>query len=175
MIRPLLSLLIVLCCALPGCGYTTGSLLPSKYRYISVEPFKNNVGYLNENVRGLYIPLLETKVHDAIVSRFEIDGHLKIAPSDRANLILRGSLTSFDRDDIRLTDSQNVEQYRLRITIDMVLIDPATGEEIWRESGFAGEASYYRAGPQAKSEDAALQDALTNLSRRVVERTLENW
>ena len=160
---------------LSGCGYTTGSLLPSNLRTIHVDPFGNKVEFVNENVRGLYVPLLETKTHDAIVNRFEIDGHLKIAPSDRANLVMKGELTGFDRDDIRLIDSQNVQQYRLRITVSLVLIDPADGKELWRENGFSGEATYYTTGPQARSEDAALQDALADLSRRVVERTLENW
>jgi hypothetical protein len=167
--------LIVGALLISGCGYTTGNLLPSNYRRISIEPFQNKVAYLNENERGLYIPLLEVRAHDAIVNRFQIDGHLKISKSDQADLILKGSLVSFDRDDIRLSDSQSVDQYRLRITLALTMIDTATGKELWTESGFSGEANYFTSGAQAKSEDAALQDALTDLSRRVVERTLEDW
>lgn len=162
-------------CVFAGCGYTTGSLLPSNYRMINIEAFKNSIAYLNENKRGLYIPLLEVKAHDAIARRFQIDGHLKLAPEDRADLILKGELIGFYRDDIRLIDDANVEQYRVRVTVSLVLIDPATGLELWRESSFSGEGTYYTTGPQARSEEAALQDALTDLGRRVVERTLENW
>lgn len=174
MIRPIFFLAIA-AAFLSGCGYTTGSMLPSNYRTIAIEPFKNSIAYLNENVRTLYVPLLEVKAHDAIVSRFEIDGHLKISRSDRATLILKGELIAFDREEVRLIDADNVEQYRLRITVSLVLIDPASGEELWREPGFAGEATYYTSGPLAKSEDTAMQETLTDLSRRVVERTLENW
>lgn len=158
-----------------GCGYTTGSLLPSNYRTISVEPFKNNVAYLDENVRRLYIPLLEVKVRDTVVSRFRIDGHLKVAKEGSGDLILKGTLLSFDRDDIRVSENEQVQQYRLRVTVALVLIDAATGQELWSEPSFAGEASYYTSGAQAKSEDAAIQDALVDLGRRIVERTLENW
>ncbi len=159
-----------------SCGYSTGNLLPSNYRAISVEQFKNKVGYLNEERRGLYIPLLENKAHDAVVTRFQIDGHLKIAPSERADLILRGDLTGFEREELRLSDNLDVQEYRLRITLSLTLIDPSNpNEPLWVEPSFSGEATFHTVGPQAKSESAALEDALTDLSRRVVERTLENW
>ena len=160
---------------LGGCGYTTGSLLPSNFRAISIEPFKNKVGYLNENVRGLYIPLLEVKAHDAVVSRFQTDGHLKVADSSRADLILQGELIAFDREDLALDDNQGVTEYRVRITVALKLMNPATGKEEWSEPSFSGEATYHTSGAQAKSESVALQDALDDLSRRIVERTIENW
>ena len=160
---------------LSGCGYTTGSLLPSNYRTVAIEPFKNKVGYLNENTRGLYVPLLENKVHDNVASRFQFDGHLKVVPAGRADLVLKGELTGFDREELRLTDNQDVQEYRLRITVAITLVDQTTDKPVWEEPSFSGEATYFVSGPQAKSESAALDDALTDLSRRIVERTLENW
>ncbi len=171
-----------LCCALlagmlaiSGCGYSTGNLLPSNYRVISIEAFKNKIGYLNENVRGLYVPLLEVKTHDAVVSRFQMDGHLKVGKPDQADLILQGNLIGFDREDVRTDENNNVSEYRVRITVALKLIDTATGDTVWEEPSFSGEETYFLTGPQAKSESVALQDALTDVSRRIVERTLENW
>ena len=68
MSRFLLSILLVLTIA--GCGYTTGSLLPGNYRKIAIQPFKNKISYVNENVRALYVPALETNVRTAIIDRF---------------------------------------------------------------------------------------------------------
>lgn len=167
--------LFALALLVSGCGYTTGSLLPSNYRTIHIDSFKNKIGYLNESNRELYIPLLENKVHDSIVQRFQNDGHLKVERDGQTDLLLKGELTRFEREELRVDNNQNVIEYRLRATINMVLIDPSTDKEIWKEDGFAGEATYYLSGPQSKSESAALEDMLTDLSRRVVERTLENW
>ena len=158
-----------------GCGYTTGSLLPSNFRTIYVEPFKNNVGYVSEATRGVYIPLLETKVHTAVINRFQFDGHLKVNGSDHADLVLKGNLIEFNRDELRLTDNKDVQEYRIRITMSLTLTDPVSGQIVWTEPSFSGEATYFTTGPQAKPESAALDDALTDLSRRVVERTIENW
>ena len=170
--RKLLLGLVVL---LSGCGYTTGSLLPSNYHTINIEAFKNKIGYLNESRRELYIPLLENKVHDNVIQRFQNDGHLKVERSGSTDLVLKGELIGFEREELRVDNNQNVTEYRLRITVNIDLIDPATEKEIWRESSFSGEATYYLTGPQSKSESVALTDALTDLSRRIVERTLENW
>ena len=158
-----------------GCGYTTGSLLPSNYRTVYVEPFKNKVGYVSEASRGIYIPLLETKVHSAVVNRFQFDGHLKIKNSEQADLVLKGELIAFERDELRLTDNQDVQEYRIRITMSLAMVDVATGQNFWSEPSFSGEATYFTSGPQVRSESAALDDALLDLSRRVVERTIENW
>ena len=158
-----------------GCGYTTGSLLPANYRTLYVEPFKNSVGYVSEASRGIYIPLLETKVHSSVVNRFQFDGHLKIKDSDKADLILKGELVAFEREELRLTDNKDVQEYRIRITMSLVMVDAVTGQNFWSEPSFSGEATYFTSGAQARSETAALDDALLDLSRRVVERTIENW
>ena len=164
-----------MCMAFAGCGYTTGSLLPSNYRTLHVENFKNKVGYVSDTSRGNYIPLLETKVHDAVVNRFQFDGHLKIKNSDQADLVLTGELIGFERDELRLSDNEDVQEYRIRVIMSLTMTDMATGEPLWTEPSFSGEATYFITGPQAKSEAAALEDALTDLSRRAVERTIENW
>ena len=161
---------------LPGCGYTTSSLLPAKYRTIYIPPFKNNITYVAEGPRGLYIPLLESRAREKIVDRFLFNGSLRIAKSeDTADMILKGELTGFDRQDLRLTESQEVQEYRLQITVSLTMLDPDKPDPLWTESSFTGEATYFTTGPEARSESAALEDALTDLARRVVERTVEAW
>lgn len=166
---------VLLLVGLSGCGYTTGSLLPGNYRIIAIEPFKNNVGFVAENSRRLYVPLLESKVRAAIIDRFNFDGHLRVKESQKADLILKGELTGFDREELRLSDNQDVQEYRIRITVSLTLIDPAVEEPVWVEPSFSGETTYFTTGPQAKSEADALEDALIDVSRRIVERTIENW
>ena len=161
--------------AMSGCGYTTGSILPSNYRTLHVKPFNNKVEFVNENVRGLYVPQLETKVRTSIIERFQLDGHLRLENSDKSDLTLQGDLIGFERDDLRIDQNQNVQEYRLRIIVSLSMIDNATGETFWSEPSFAGESTYFLTGPQAKSESEALNDALTDISRRAVERTIENW
>jgi hypothetical protein len=174
MLRFSLSLLLVLT-LFSGCGYTTGSLLPAKYRRISVEPFLNKVNNIDENNNILYIPNLETNVRTAIIDRFLFDGNLRIADSDKADLVLTGALLGIAQDTLRQDVNQNVQEYRVRVIVSLTMTDRTTGKVLWTEPSFDGETNYYLSGPQAISQSTAVANALTDLATRVVERTVEDW
>jgi len=174
MARVFLCILLVL--SIAGCGYTTGSLLPAKYRKIAIQPFENKVNNLEEGGGDvLYVPALETKVRTAVIDRFLFDGNLHIAEADKADLVLNGALTGVAQDTLRQDTNQNVQEYQIRIIVSLVLTDRATGKVVWKEPSFTGETTYFLTGTQATSQSAAIDAALTDLATRVVERTVENW
>ncbi len=173
MARFLLSIMLVL--SMAGCGYTTGSLLPSNYRKIAILPFENKVTYINENIQGLYVPQLEGNVRTAIIDRFLFDGHLRIANPDKADLVLSGTLISFEQDALRQDTNQNVQQFRARVTVSLTMTDTATGLVLWTEPSFSGESTYFTTGTQTTTQSAAIDKALTDLATRVVERTVNYW
>ena len=173
MMKAFLWALVVLTIA--GCGYTTGSLLPSNYRKIAIQPFQNKIAYVDENNSGLYVPHLETNVRTSIIDRFLFDGNLRIADPDKADLVLNGELINIVQDTLRQDVNQNVQEYRITIVVSLTLTDPATGKVLWKEPSFAGETTYFLTGTQAQSQSAAIDAALTDLATRVVERTVENW
>jgi hypothetical protein len=165
--------------AISGCGYTTGSLLPAHLKTIAIENFANKIPITDEisdrNRYKTYRPLLEVDVTRTIIDRFIFDGHLKVVQRKDANLILEGALVDFRREPTKYGYGDTIEQYRIAIFVDMQLIDAASGEVMWSENNFAGSDYYFTTGAQMKSEDAAVADALNDLARRVVERTIEVW
>lgn len=158
-----------------SCGYTTRSTLPSSLKTIYVETFKNNIDFAVEGRRNLYLPLLEVNVRNAVINRFLFDGNLKIADADKADLILKGQLLSYDRTALRYADNGDVQEYRIHIMVSLELYNAQKQETSWTESGFVGEATYFVTGALAKSEETAVTDAITDLARRIVERTVEDW
>ncbi|MBI3021287.1 MAG: hypothetical protein HYY59_04740, partial [Candidatus Omnitrophica bacterium] len=46
---------------------------------------------------------------------------------------------------------------------------------LWEEEGLTGDTTYFALGSNTETEAAALDRALTDLARRIVERTVENW
>ena len=50
-----------------------------------------------------------------------------------------------------------------------------TGKIIWKEKEFSGEATYRTTGSLAATESASVKDAVSDLARRIVERTVEGW
>jgi len=158
-----------------GCGYQLGAILPNNIRTIYIENFKNSI---NPDSSGSYQfqPGVEIKVTKEIISRYVFDGNLKIARKDDADAILTGELVDYLKDPIRFAaDNEVVEQYRLTLVINMKLLDQRNDEVIFDERGFAGDDLYFTTGPRAQSEASALTDAIADLAKNVVDRTVEGW
>ena len=172
----------VLSCLATGCGYTTRSMIASQYRTIYITPFVNKVDITreNDNVANnyhLYRPMLETEVTSAVVQKYLRDGNLRpVHSKDNADLVLEGQLVDFRKDALRYTTSNDVQEYRVNVAVNMALYDEAAGHKLlWQENGFTGIATYFVTGAQAGTESGAITDAITDLSRRIVERTVDQW
>ena len=172
-----LGLILVLCAS--GCGYTTRSLLPSNYKAIYVDSFGNRIKITAEqsNVRMYrgYRPGLEADITKAVIDKFLFDGNLRIASEDNATLILKGEFIDFRKEPLRYDANDNIEEYRLVLTVNMELIDTATSKVVWKENSFSGETTYRTGGTLATDENSALKNAIEDLARRIVERTVEAW
>jgi len=158
-----------------GCGYTTSSLLPGHLRTIHIGQFDNQIVYTSASSRNVYFPLLEVDARNAIVDRFQYDGNLRIIQEGQADLVLKGELLDYQRQGLRFSDSDVAEEYRILVVVALQMWDMTSGELMWSEPRFVGESTFFLSGAQATTEESAVQKALDDLARRVVERTVENW
>lgn len=162
-----------------GCGYTTQSLLPSTFRTIYVDNFKNgiNISAEQSNIRMYrgYRPGMEVELTNAVRNKFLVDGNLKLAEEPAADIVLRAELIDYQRQPVTFDMDNNIEQYRIKLIINMNLEDVKAKKVVWEEKGFAGEDTYFTQGPYSMSEQQAVVEAIDDLARRVVERTIEAW
>jgi len=122
--------------------------------------------------------MLESDVTKKVTNKFLFDGNLKPVKEENADLILKGELVGFRRDPLRYTDSDEVEEYRINIQVNLSLWDTKENQLVWQENNFTGDFTYFTSFSTAgtpRSEDAAVNDALDDLARRIVERTVEQW
>ncbi len=167
---------------LSSCGYTTRSMISDQYKTIYITPFVNTIDITREGDSGdkyqLNRPLTETEVTKAVSNRYLFDGNLKPVKEASADMVLVGQLVQFRKDPLRYADnSDDVTEYRVNIVVNLEMWDNTGPEKklLWSEPGFTGETSYFVTGAQAISEDQAVQNSITDLARRVVERTVEQW
>lgn len=181
---PLFLILTISCYLLPivvlsGCGYTTRSMIINKYRTIYVTPFINKVDITKEtdsaNKYRIYRPMIETDITRYVNDKYLFDGNLRPAKEDTADLILKGEVIEFRKDPLRYDSNENVSEYRINLVVNIKLLDREDNKLVWEENNFTGDTTYFTTGTQAKSEDIAVNDALSDLSRRIVERTVEQW
>lgn len=175
---------VVMCAVLGGCGYTTRSMISSTYRTIHIPPFANKIDITRDTDAAdkyqITRPTLETDVTKAVINKFLFDGNLRPIKEDNADLVLKGELVQFRRDPLRYSSADDVDEYRLSITVNIILWDKKADQMVWQENGFTGDTTYYPStstlqSVTKKSDDQAVSDAVADLARRIVERTVEEW
>lgn len=175
-----LSLLFAYCLfQTSGCGYTTRSAISKDYATIYITPFVNKVDITQEsyaqNKYRIYRPTLESDITRAVNNKFLIDGNLRPLKEESADLILKGELTEYRRDPLRYDDNDNVTEYRINLVVNISLYDRKNDKLLWEENGFTGDFSYFTTGNLAQPEEVAINNALDDLARRIVERAVEQW
>lgn len=157
---------------LTGCGYTQKTVLPENIQSIYVDTVKNEI-----DPRGLYayVPGLEMKITDAVIDRLERDGNLKVTSKDKADAILESKLLRFNQEGVRFSSLEDVEEYRLYLTISMQLKSRKTGQIIWSENEFNGNSEYFVSQVRSLSREQAADRAVQNLAYNVVDRIVEDW
>ncbi len=164
-----------------GCGYTTRSLITKDYQTIYVRPFVNKIDITRETSVArnyeIYYPLLEKDITRQVINQFMFDGNLRIAREEDADLILEGELVNYRRDALRYTgqDNKEIEEYRISIVVNLKLYDTRKEATLWEVKNLIGDTTYFTQGSLAKSESTAINEAVDDLARRVVDRVVEVW
>lgn len=174
---------LLLVIGLAGCGYTTRSMISNKYRTIYIQPFINKIDITQETDVAakykIYRPGLETDITKSVVNKFLLDGNLKPANLESADLTLKSELVEFRKDPLRYSDSDEVEEYRVNLVVNISLWNNKENRLVWEENNFTGDTTYFTnfatGGAVIKSEAQAINDAIGDLVRRIVERVVEEW
>lgn len=164
-----------------GCGYTTGSLLPTHIKTIYIKPFRNRIELTEELTSAeyrfrTYRANLETDITKEVIDKFINDGNLKVVRENEADVIISGELVDYLREPVRYgADNEIVEEYRISIVCFVRFEDLHEDKIIWEESRIIGDSSQSLSGTFATSESSAVSRAVSDLARRIVNRTIEGW
>jgi len=169
-------LLVIFLIVLVGCGYTTRGFVYQEDR-IYIRPVINKISITQEDrVYSSYTSypiLLEKRLTNVLVNKFNIDGHLKVAGEDLDALILECEVRDYKKEALRYADNDAVTEQRLRLTVHMILRDK--DNNIIKEREIIGETSYFLSGSLMKSEASAQADLVDDTARRILEAVVEDW
>jgi outer membrane lipopolysaccharide assembly protein LptE/RlpB len=161
---------------LAGCGYSFRSIINSEYKKIYIPVVKNEIKIeeSSPNYR-LYYPGLEIDLTKAIIDRFIYDGNLKpISDEDKADVVLKAVLNRYDRQALRYSSQETIEEFRLILEADVSLYDVKKGKEVFKDK-VIGDTTYFTGGTNVKTESEAIQDLVKDLARRIVDKVVEGW
>nr|MBN2277454.1 hypothetical protein [candidate division Zixibacteria bacterium] len=145
-----------------GCGiYSFNPGGKSSIKTISVAQFENKTIESG----------LANRMTDLVVDAFIADGNLKIASEDNADANLFGTLLNYKRDPYTYDEADNVSQYVVRLTFDVLLQKRESGEEIWKEVILS--EGVYNVDSQTEEDGQVL--AAGKLVEDIINRTTKSW
>lgn len=161
MIRLLLLLALV---AGTGCYGFAGGGLPPHVRTVAVLPFDNESGS----------PELPRELQDALRDGLQSRLGLRDASEERANAVVRGRITRYEFD-IPVAFSADPAQAtsarrRLRVQVNIEIVDQVTGRVLWSRSGMTAEGEYAE-----RNEVAGRKQAIDRIVNDVIEGAQSQW
>lgn len=165
--------LVLLLLIMVGCGYTTRGFIYAEDTII-IKPVINKVDITSESRKysdyTSFPILIENRLTNEIVSKFNIEGNLKVVSEDINALKLVCTVNDYSKETLRYTDSDVVNEQRLRLHVHIKL---TSGEgKVLQDKRVVGETTYYLAGV---SESAAQLDLIDDTARRICEAVTEAW
>jgi hypothetical protein len=96
------------------------------------------------------------------------------APESRADAVVKGVIRSYDAD-VPVAYSADPNQAvtarrRLRITLDVQIVDLTTNRTIWEKVGLSGEGEYAE-----RNEAVGRREALFKIVNEIVEGAQSQW
>ena len=163
-ISSLAALALVL--AVSGCwkyGFAGGGL-PSHVRTMAIEPFDNETP--NPEVQHELLDIM----HKELQRRLGV----RDAPESRSDALVKGVIRSYDAD-VPVAYSADPAQAvtarrRLRITLDVQIVDQTTNKMIWEKRGLSAEGEYAE-----RDEAGGRALALKRIVNDIVEGAQSQW
>jgi hypothetical protein len=164
-----IALLLSLLCAfvLIGCGVYSfsGSGLPSHIRTVAVPLFSNK-----SSEYGIKDDLTEGII-EALVS----DGKLKVVRKEDADSIISGTVVEYKNLAYTYDRSENVQEYIVRIYVDISYEDMKKRKVIWEEERMEGWGTYDVQADPPEDEDIGKMRAIAKLTEDIVNKTVAGW
>jgi len=165
------ALVIAVVIALPGCkGYSHGFAMPrgaEDVRTIAVEMFKNRTLYTD----------VEFEFTDALRKEICAKTRLKIAPRDKADALVTGSIESYRQVVLRELETDAVARYSIVVTVSYKFIRlPSRGERprVIRSSRKLSRSAEYEVLSRFREAEARAE-VVRRAARKVVSHIFETW
>ncbi len=157
----------VLASAFLACGtYTFNPNLPTHIKTLAIPLAKNPRTFKYGAERILT---------DAAIDEFVKDGTLDVAAEDVADAKLTVEIVNYKKEPLAYDAQESVKEYNLAIVVSVTFLDLTTGQVLWQEPSLYDAVPYFAVGPNAETEDEALNRLAEDLARKIVNRTLQGW
>ncbi|MEO7368597.1 MAG: LPS assembly lipoprotein LptE, partial [Gemmatimonadaceae bacterium] len=138
--------------------------LPSNIRTVAVIPFENLTS----------APELQQELTQALRAELNDRLGLREAAEGRANAVVRGTIQRYETDipiGFSATNkSQTSARRQLQISVDIEMIDQASGKSLWSRKGLLAEGQY-----EERGEAVGRKQAIDRIVTELVQGAQSQW
>lgn len=162
--RALLRSTLAVMALLSGCYSFAGGGLPPHVKTVAVLPLENEAGS----------PELPRELQEALRDGMQSRLGLRDATEERADAVVRGKITRYEFD-IPVAFSADPNQAtsarrRLRVQVDIEIVDQVTGQVLWSRNGMSAEGEYAE-----RNEPLGRKQAIDRIVNDVIEGAQSQW
>lgn len=168
--------------AFAGCEQTVKRTLPSSIRTIAVREFRNDTDQV----------VLPTLLREELRREVRMDGRIQASDDmPAADGLLDGAIVEYTRQPARFDQNNVIQEYRLRLVVDLSLTDVRSGEILWADKGpkdaaergatlhklerYVNFVVVPASGLAVETEQEAQRRMVRDLARDIVLRVIEGW
>ena len=165
---PALSLLGSLPILLAGCGYSLSSRTNPHITSIAVPIFENKT--LEKGI--------EERLAEGLTDAFLADKKIRVVKERDADSVILGTIAHYDRKPFSYDKDQNVQEYKVEMTLHVVYEDRKKNRVVWEEKAMHAWGTYSVSGglPAGVEEERAAQDrAIKKAADDILIKTVQGW
>jgi len=147
------------------CGYSASPSLSSNIKRIYIPTFENETTRYG----------IEQDLTRVVGEAFATDNRLTVVSERDADVMLRGVIVRYEKGAFTFDRAATVDEYRVSISISVVLEDLAEGKILWEDDTMNAWEAYNETEEEAANEDEATARVMITLANDIVSRTLEGW
>jgi hypothetical protein len=164
---PLAAAALAACGTGPDVAYRpTPQLLPSNIQKLSIRAIENKTQQFG----------VEDKLALAVRDAFERDARYPLVPETESNGIVWITISRYLLTPLQYDATLAPTSYKLRILIDVSLIDRSTNQAIWEEKNIDGSLTFARQNlPNGLTEEQAREQIWALLAPQIVKRVVDGF
>ena len=136
---------------------------------------------ISSGIKSISIPVFENETlrygleetfTRAVIDAFIEDNRLKVVDEKSADAILLVTIQTFVRTPYSYDESENVKEYKIKISANVILNKREDEEEIFKDNNFSEWDTYY---PSTEVEEDGIDKVAKKFSDRILRNILETW
>lgn len=149
---------------LGGCAYSFSSGLPSHIKTVAVPLFANETSEFG----------VAEEITEKLVAALVRDGTLRVvADEGDASSVILGIVRSYAEEPYSYSREENVDQYIIRIAVEVRFQDRVKDEVLWESQRLFGSATYGNTNPDQRGE--GLETAIQQVVEEVLNGIVAGW